>query len=131
MAVLGQPERLVYFSKEALSGLTDVVAFIVKPDGTEVGPLPMTEFPGPNFSGAYFVNFNTDVQTDENGTYVWVAISPTEGHKDFSKVVYEEISISEIADIVESVNETLQTLNPAEAEVEVEEETEFEIEVVE
>ena len=37
MAVLGQPERLVYIAKQLQTGLTDVVAFVQKPNGVVVG----------------------------------------------------------------------------------------------
>jgi hypothetical protein len=131
MAVLGQPERLIYVAKGLRTGLSDVVAYVQKPTGAVVGPFAMTEFSNPNFAGAYFFDFNTDEVNDTNGTYSWVAVSPTESHRDINKIIYEEISITEISDIIEEVIDVLKSLNQVEAEIEIETEDEIEINVLE
>ena len=75
MSYLGTPYRVVYEAKRLRTGLTDVVAFVMKPDNTVVGPFAMSEMSP--FNGRYSFNFETLV-TDLAGEYIALIASPTE-----------------------------------------------------
>lgn len=119
MAQLGQNERIVYTAKNLQSGLTGLTAYVLKPNGSRVGPFNVVEFADVNFKGFYFFDFITDKNNDDFGTYTGVIISPNEGHRTPFKIVYEEISVGELGDITEGIEESIKLLNKADIEVDV------------
>jgi hypothetical protein len=70
------PYRVVYESTGFKSGLTNIVAFILKPDLNISGPHQMIEMPSV-FAGRYFFDFITGVG-DPEGEYVAAIYSPSE-----------------------------------------------------
>lgn len=86
--VLGQAHRIIYTSKNLVSGLTDVRAYVIKPDLTRVGPYPLSEFADPKFSGFYAFEFPT-APTDSQGEYIGVVESPSENsYRTPFKIIY-------------------------------------------
>lgn len=77
--VLGQAHRITYISKSLVSGLTDIKAYVIKPDLTRVGPFALNELADTKFSGVYFFDFNT-APTDSPGEYIGIIESPSEGN---------------------------------------------------
>lgn len=89
MANLGVPFKIAYWAKDAKSGLTSITAKVLKPDGTTVGPLILTEVIDPDFSGSYTATFNT-LTNDDEGNYLFVISSPSEGnHKAFKTEYFQ------------------------------------------
>ena len=76
MGYLTIPFRVVYESKSFRQGLTNVVAFVIKPNNSIAGPYPMTEFPSP-FLGRYFFDFITN-SLDPEGEYFVAIYSPSD-----------------------------------------------------
>jgi len=77
--VLGQPHRITYISKSLVSGLTDIKAYVIKPDLTRVGPFLLSELADSKFSGFYFFDYVT-LAADAPGEYIGVVDSPSEGN---------------------------------------------------
>lgn len=88
MAKLGRPARIVYQAKNSLSGLTDIIARVFKPDGSQAGNYPLIAISGVHFSGFYYFDYITSVG-DDLGDYIGVVISPTEGIKTPFKINYD------------------------------------------
>lgn len=84
MGYLGVPYRILYLAKGYRSGLTDVVAVVVKPNGGMVGVFPMREFPAP-FTGQYYYDYLSG-QGDPQGEYFSLVISPTEQTQDSARI---------------------------------------------
>ena len=76
MATLGVPYTLMYQSR-GNSGLTNIVAFVRKPDNSVAGAFLMTEGAGA-FLGCYFTDFYSST-TDPEGQYFARIFSPSEG----------------------------------------------------
>lgn len=130
MATLGQDEKIVYISKNLVSGLTNVKARVSKPNGDIVGPFTLTEFSDPEFKGFYYFNFSTNASTDDNGTYVGVISSPSENnHRTAFKINYDTIAIEGVEDVLNEVTEVLKLINNVDVEVEVEPLDEIEVSV--
>ncbi len=127
MAQLGQKERITYTAKNLKSGLDDLTAYIIKPNGVKVGPFDVEEYSDPIFTGFYYFDFFTNKSTDDFGTYTGVIVSPTENHRAPFKIVYEEISVGELSDIVDSVTDAIKMLNRADIDVEVDEQEEISV----
>ena len=86
--VLGQAHRITYISKNLVPGLTDIKAYVLKPDLTRVGPFDLTEVNDPQFAGFYIFDFVTTT-SDSPGEYVGVVTSPSEkGHRTSFKINY-------------------------------------------
>lgn len=103
MGQIGTPYRLGYQSKNFRTGLTDVVAFVLKPNNSMAGPFPMVEGTSP-FNGNYFADFFTS-NADPEGEYVECIVSPTEGLKDTKKFgMYLSLS-SDIAALTALITE--------------------------
>lgn len=88
MALLGVSFRIMYQSKNHVSGLIDVSAKIKRPDGVVIGPLVLTEVADTDFEGSYTATY-TPAETDPEGNYIVALKSPSEGnHKDFKTVYF-------------------------------------------
>lgn len=94
MAVLTIPERIVYSSKNGLSGLLDVVAYANKPNGAVAGPFPLVEFVSSRFRGLYYFDLLTSV-SDPTGDWVINVISPSENIKTPVKVKFTDLATDE------------------------------------
>lgn len=82
---IGLPHRIVYASKNFVSGLTDVSIKILKPNGSVHTFGLMTEFPDVGFEGIYYFVMPSN-SVDPEGEYTVSIVSPTENHKAKSKV---------------------------------------------
>lgn len=129
MAQLGQNERITYTAKNLQSGLTDLTAYVLKPNGSRLGPFDVDEYGDANFKGFYFFDFITSKTTDAFGTYTGVIISPTEGHRSAFKIVYEEISVGELGNITDSISDSIKLLNKADIEIGIDELEEVTVEI--
>lgn len=67
--VLGRPYRVFYTAKNIQSGLSGIVANVLKPDGSIVGPFNLLEIANSNFSGVYYFDFLT-TQLMPEGEYL-------------------------------------------------------------
>lgn len=88
MGFLGKPERVVYWSKNFRTGLTDVQAYALKPNGSIAGPFPMPEFSSIAFRGLYYFDLITSL-VDPEGDWIISILSPTEGIRNPSKVRFD------------------------------------------
>jgi len=79
MELLGKPYKIVYESKNFVSGLTGIIATLIKPDGNTLGPFALTEIAESGFSGVYSANV-TLTTSDQEGMYTGVIFSPNEGN---------------------------------------------------
>jgi hypothetical protein len=84
MGYLSVPYRVVYEGKAFRSGLTNVQAMVVKPNGSLSGPFSLPEMASP-FLGRYFFDYLTQT-TDPEGEYFAMIISPTEGIQDTLRI---------------------------------------------
>ena len=71
--------KIHYEAKNFETGLTDVVAYVKKPNGVVSGLMPMTENSAP-FNGTYGVDYQV-LLSDPHGEYIGIAVSPTNGIK--------------------------------------------------
>jgi hypothetical protein len=76
LGYLGSANRVVYESKNFVSGLTGVAAAVIKPDNSIAGPYALMELPAP-FSGRYYFDFITTLSSP-TGEYVIMIVSPSE-----------------------------------------------------
>lgn len=83
MGQLATPYRIVYQAKNFTTGVTGVVAFVMKPNNAMAGPFPMTEMASP-FLGNYYCDFFT-TSSDPQGEYLEMIFSPNEGIKSSKK----------------------------------------------
>lgn len=67
--VLGRPYRVFYTAKNIQSGLSGIVANVLKSDGSIVGPFNLLEIANSNFSGVYYFDFLT-TQLMPEGEYL-------------------------------------------------------------
>lgn len=92
MGILGIPYRAIYEGKNFRSGLTDVVAAVLRPDNVPLGPFPMPELGSP-FLGRYAFNLSTSPLSPE-GEYLIMILSPTENIQTTLKVpVYKRQTV--------------------------------------
>lgn len=77
---VGVPYKVVYASKNFVSGLNDIEIRVLKPDGTLHQSGTMTEFGITGFEGIYFFMVNSN-SVDSEGEYTVSIVSPSEGHK--------------------------------------------------
>lgn len=98
MSVLGQPYRIMYLSK-GVSGLTNVVGVVFKPDNTVAGVFPLTEVPG-LFAGCYIYDYVSST-SDREGEYFSRVVSPSE---DITDIVRFTLSKSGGGDAVQSLS---------------------------
>lgn len=85
---LGRPYKVVYAAKNFVTGLTNIVARVEKPNGTYIGLFPLIESGDAFFTGIYSFDLNLSALNPE-GEYTIVIIEPTSGHKDVRKVTME------------------------------------------
>jgi hypothetical protein len=78
MATLGLAERIEYEAINQATGLTNIVAYVTRPDLVVTGPYPMVEFQSPFFKGIYYFDYVT-TESFPVGNYLFVVSSPTEG----------------------------------------------------
>jgi len=86
MAVLGTPYRVMYESKNLLSGLTNVIAQVMKPNGSVAGVYSLTELSG-FFAGIYYFDYTT-LSTDPVGEYIVMVYSPSESVRAPCKITF-------------------------------------------
>lgn len=67
--VLGRPYRVFYTAKNIQSGLSGIVANVLKADGSISGPFNLLEIANSNFSGVYYFDFLT-TQLMPEGEYL-------------------------------------------------------------
>jgi hypothetical protein len=80
MLYLGTKARVLYEAKNQRSGLTDVQAFVTKPDGSALLTIALNELGAGIGSGFYFFELQSSV-SDPEGDWIIIINSPTEGHK--------------------------------------------------
>ena len=80
MAYLGTPYRVTYEAKYLRSGLTDVKAFVVKPDSTVAGLFSLAEMPFTTLRGLYTYDLMTS-ENDPEGEWIGIILSPSENVK--------------------------------------------------
>ena len=131
MAQLGQAERITYTAKELRSGLSDIEGYVKKPSGVTIGPFPLVEFSDTLFKGIYYFDFQTNLLTDDYGTYIVMVVSPTEKHRTPVKIVFDKLSIGELNDIVAKVNDAIKRLNQVDINVTVEDIDEISVSIIE
>lgn len=66
---LGRPYRVFYTAKNIQSGLTGIVANVMRPDGVVLGPFTLLELANTNFSGIYYFDLLT-TQLMPEGEYL-------------------------------------------------------------
>lgn len=76
MGYLGVPFTLSYSARNYRSGLTNVIALVIKPNGSIAGPYQMSEAAAP-FGGRYYAQFLTST-SDPEGEYLAEIFSPSE-----------------------------------------------------
>lgn len=104
MAILGVPFKVAYWAKNAKSGLSSITAKVMRPDGTIIGPLILTELADPSFAGSYSATYNTTVN-DPEGNYIFVVSSPQESsHKAFKTEYFETRSDIDISGLDIAIN---------------------------
>lgn len=119
MAQLGKPEKVVYTAKQLTTGLTDIKAYVMKPNGDIVGPFPLLEVDDNNFEGIYTFSFHTDSVNDEHGVYVGIIVSPSENHRTSFKLNYESLEINELNSMVVSIANSLALIKQADIELDL------------
>ena len=131
MASLGKPETVLYTAKNLASGLPDIFAKVIKPNGDIVGPFSLVEMSEPEFAGVYKFEFLTDEFNDPLGTYVGVICSPSElNYRTPFKITFDELEIAQLNDMVEDIRRSLILLRQADVELNIEESIdEIEVEV--
>ena len=82
---LGKPYKFFYSARNFVSGLTDIIALVKKPDGSTHGTFPLTELSGSLFFGTYFFDLTT-IQADLSGEYTIVIYEQTAIFREISKV---------------------------------------------
>lgn len=111
MAYLGVSYQLAYEAKNFRSGLTDIIAMVVKPNGAVVGPVSLTEFVAMGFQGLYGYSFVTQLN-DPEGEYLASIISPTENIRDFHRFTLDQrpaasgVTIQSAGSVIGYVNAT-------------------------
>lgn len=88
MANLGTPYRVVYAAKNFVSGVTGIVAKVMKPNNAVLGVYALSALPGGvDFAGLYYFDLITST-LDPEGEWVVVIQSPTEGIKDAQRISF-------------------------------------------
>lgn len=80
MLYLGVKAKVLYEAKNQRAGLTDVQAFVTKPDGSALLPIALSELGVGISSGFYSFELPTS-ESDPEGDWIIIINSPTEGHK--------------------------------------------------
>tara|TARA_Y100000310_G_scaffold243676_1_gene248244 strand:- start:17606 stop:18082 length:477 start_codon:yes stop_codon:yes gene_type:complete len=80
MLYLGTNAKVLYEAKNQRTGLTDVEAFVTKPDGSALLPIALSELGTGVLSGFYLLEIPTS-DSDPEGDWIIIINSPTEGHK--------------------------------------------------
>lgn len=84
--VLGRPYRVIYSSKNLVSGLMGISARVIRPDDVLMGIFPMIEFSDPGSQGVYYLDLMTtqllpegeySVVINENGLKTIAKVSMT------------------------------------------------------
>jgi hypothetical protein len=112
MGQLATPYRIAYQSKTFRTGVTGIVAFVLKPDNSMAGPFPLVEGSGP-FVGNYFADFYTS-NSDPEGEYIECVISTTEGIKStkkFGMYLAPSADLAALTTIVAELQADLSSLN--------------------
>jgi hypothetical protein len=92
-ALLGTAYRVSYIAKKFESGLTDITAQVIKPNGSVIGVFSLFEFDSAAFKGMYYFDLSTDV-SDPEGEYIGLIHSPSEDLKTGFKVTFRPASDS-------------------------------------
>lgn len=108
MAYLGTPFEISYLAKGFRTGLTNVVAYVRKPDTTVVGPLTLVEGTGV-FVGQYFTSFISQL-SDPQGEYFATILSPTESNKDSLRISLVTDQTATFAELLEELGEDITTI---------------------
>lgn len=95
MAYLGTPYRVIYESKDLRPGLTDVKAFIVKPDSSVAGVFTFAEMPFQSMAGIYVFDLMTSLN-DVEGEWMGMIHSPSEGNKSPFRISMQRNPVNEI-----------------------------------
>ena len=99
MAFLGTPYRVLYQSKNSRAGLTDVKAFVVKPDNSVAGLFTLTEYGFQSLAGVYYVDLMTSLN-DVEGEWTAMIHSPSEGIKYPSRISFQSNPVNAIRVLV-------------------------------
>lgn len=85
---LGRPYKVVYVAKGFVSGLTNIVAKVEKPNGAYVGLFPLIEDTDSFYAGTYYFNLVLS-SSEQEGEYTVVIVEPTSTHREVLKVTME------------------------------------------
>lgn len=88
MAFLGVSYRLAYEAKAFRTGLSNIIAVVLRPDGSFTPAMPMVELSTPGFTGIYAVQFPSSF-SDPEGEYLAVIVSPTDNVRDVHRFTLE------------------------------------------
>lgn len=88
MALLGVPYRLAYEAKNFTSGLSNIIAVVLRPDGSFGSAMSMAELTAPGFAGIYAAQYASST-SDPEGEYLAVVISPTDNVRDVHRFTLE------------------------------------------
>lgn len=83
--IIGKPYKILYSSRNFVSGLTDIIAQVKKPDGSLHANYSLLEISGTMFQGTYSFDL-ASTQNDTKGEYSVVIEEQTSGTKQISKV---------------------------------------------
>lgn len=86
---IGQPHKIVYASRNFVSGLSNISIKVLKPNGSVHSSGTMSEFSESGFEGIYYYDMPSN-SVDPEGEYSVSITSPTEGHKAKTKVTMVE-----------------------------------------
>ena len=89
---LGRPYRFFYSARNYVTGLSDILAQVKKPDGSLHGNYTLSEFTGGLFDGTYYFNI-LSTQNDPAGEYTVAIVEQTSGHKTIQKVTLDTASV--------------------------------------
>jgi len=93
IATLGRPHRVFYESKNLVSGLTTIKAYVLRPDLSRVGPYSLAEVADVKFTGVYFFDLSTSL-SDPPGEYMVVIESPSENnYRTMVKIVVSDSDV--------------------------------------
>lgn len=81
---IGNPYKIIYASKNFVSGLNDISINILNPNGTIHSSGLMSEINQSGFEGIYEYTLNTN-SVDPDGQYTASIVSPSENHRSKTK----------------------------------------------
>jgi hypothetical protein len=88
---LGKPYRVVYTSRNFVSGLSQINCRIIRPDLTISDSYALTEFTEPGLAGCYYYDFLT-TEDDSLGDYIIIINNPEQSLKEGVRITYQSLT---------------------------------------